>query len=136
MRNGILSMAISGLLLVPVAVRAETSVSCVYLLMNVYHAEMDACHVMLPADKSGRYVRLKTELEHFILANAKNDPKKIFFSVDSSTKRGLAGLKSCQSEDFAAARQGLGKLLTPESENYVSAMLSSRHDPQDGTCSD
>src|SRR3954470_18850704 len=84
----------SALVAVPVAsAHAETSVACMYMLMRVYKAEMDYCKVPLAKDRDARYERLRTGLESFIRANAKQDPDKIFSGIENSNiKRALAGL--------------------------------------------
>ena len=62
--------------LAPVAnARAETSIACEYMLMRVYHAELDACRVPLAKDREARYQRLRASLEQFIRTHAKNDPE-------------------------------------------------------------
>src|SRR5579872_239420 len=92
----------SALVLGPVAgARAQTSIACMYMLMRVYHAELDACHVALSKDREARYQRLRAGMEKFIHANAKNDPNRIISGIENDNiKRALAGLKSCRSDDF------------------------------------
>src|SRR5260370_31171755 len=86
--------------------RAETSIACEYMLMRVYHAELDVCRVPLAKDKEARYQRLRTSMEQFIRTHAKNDPEKIIAGIETDNiKRALAGLKSCKSDDFKFAVQ-------------------------------
>src|SRR5436305_3548191 len=88
------------------AARAETSIACMYMLMRVYHAELDYCRVPLSKDREDRYQRMRAGMEKFIRANAKNDPQKIISGIETDNiKRALAGLKSCNSDDFRYAVQ-------------------------------
>jgi hypothetical protein len=127
----------SALVAVPVAsAHAQTSVACMYMLMRVYKAEMDYCKVPLAPDRDARYSRLKTGLENFIRANAKQDPDKIFSGIENSNiKRALAGLKSCNSDDFKYAQQAMDKITTPDNEKLVQNSLTIKRDPMTGDCS-
>ena len=127
----------SALVIVPVAsAQAETSVACMYMLMRVYKAEMDYCKVPLAKDRDARYQRMKTGLESFIRSNAKQDPDKIFSNIENSNiKRALAGLKSCNSEDFKYAQQAMDKITTPDNEKLVQGTLTIKRDPMTGDCS-
>ena len=127
----------SALVFVTVAsAQAQTSVACMYMLMRVYKAEMDYCKVPLAPDRDARYQRLKTGLENFIRANAKQDPDKIFSGIENSNiKRALAGLKSCNSDDFKFAQQAMDKLTTPDNEKMVQSSLTIKRDPMTGDCS-
>jgi hypothetical protein len=127
----------SALVIVPVAsAQAETSVACMYMLMRVYKAEMDYCKVPLAQDRDARYQRMKTGLENFIRANAKQDPDKILSGIENSNiKRALAGLKSCNSDDFKFAQQAMDKLTTPDNEKLVQGSLTIKRDPMTGDCS-
>jgi len=127
----------SALVVVPVAsAQAETSVACMYMLMRVYKAEMDYCKVPLAKDRDARYQRLKTGLESFIRANAKQDPDKILSGIENSNiKRALAGLKSCNSDDFKFAQQAMEKLTTVDNEKLVTSSLTIKRDPMTGDCS-
>lgn len=127
----------SALVVVPVATaHAETSVACMYMLMRVYKAEMDYCKVPLAKDRDARYQRMKTGLESFIRANAKQDPDKIFANIENSNiKRALAGLKSCNSDDFKFAQQAMDKITTPDNEKLVTGSLTIKRDPMTGDCS-
>ena len=127
----------SAMVLTPLAAaRAETSVACMYMLMRVYKAEMDACHVPLAPDRDARYQRLRTGLEGFIRANAKNDPDKIISGVETDNiKRALAGLKSCKSDDFKYAVQAMDQLTTPDHEKMIQGTLGIPRDPMSGDCS-
>lgn len=127
----------SAMVAVPVAsAHAETSVACMYMLMRVYKAEMDYCKVPLAKDRDARYQRMKTGLENFILANAKQDPQKILGNIESSNiKRALAGLKSCKSDDFKFAQQAMDKMTTADNEKLIQGTLSLKRDPMTGDCS-
>ena len=118
------------------AARAETSITCMYMLMRVYKAELDVCKVPLAKDREARYERMKTSLEKFIRAHAKNDPNRILAGIENDNiKRALAGLKSCRSDDFKYAQQAMDKMTTPENEKSVQGTLSIERDPQSGDCS-
>ena len=131
--GGIVAMA---LVLGPVAsARAETSIACMYMLMRVYHAELDACHVPLSKDREERYVHMRTDMEKFIRANAKNDPDKIISGIETDNiRRALTGLKSCRSDDFKYAVQALDQITTPDHEKMVVGTLALPRDPMIGDC--
>jgi hypothetical protein len=115
--------------------RAETSIACMYMLMRVYHAELDYCHVPLSQEREQRYQRMRTGMEIFIRANAKNDPNKIISGIETDNiKRALAGLKSCNSDDFKYAVQALDQVTTPDYEKTVEGTLSLPRDPMIGDC--
>ena len=138
MRKGLIGWLLSSaLVVVPVAsAHAETSVACMYMLMRVYKAEMDYCKVPLAKDKDARYQRMKSGLESFIRANAKQDPDKILANIENSNiKRALAGLKSCNSDDFKFAQQAMDKITTPDNEKLVTGSLTFKRDPMTGDCS-
>lgn len=138
MRKTVISWLLStALVVVPVvSAHAETSVACMYMLMRVYKAEMDYCKVPLASDRDARYQRMKTGLENFIRANAKQDPAKIFSGIENSNiKRALAGLKSCNSDDFKYAQQAMDKLTTADNEKLVQGSLNIKRDPMTGDCS-
>jgi hypothetical protein len=117
------------------AARAETSIACMYMLMRVYHAELDVCHVPLSKDREDRYQRMRTGMEKFIHANAKNDPNKIIAGIETDNiKRALAGLKSCNSDDFKYAVQALDQITTPDHEKMVEGTLTLPRDPMVGDC--
>jgi hypothetical protein len=118
------------------AAHAETSITCMYMLMRVYKAELDVCKVPLSADRDARYQRMRTSLETFIRTHAKNDPNRILAGIENSNiKRALAGLKSCKSDDFKYAQQAMEKMTTAENEKSVAGTLSIVRDPQSGDCS-
>lgn len=127
----------SALVLGPIAAaRADTSVTCMYMLMRVYHAELDKCHIALSKDREDRYQRMKAGMEKFIHANAKQDPNAILSGIETDNiKRALAGLKSCQSDDFKYAVQALDEITTPDHEKMVQGTLALPRDPQIGDCS-
>jgi len=126
----------SALVLGPVeAARAETSIACMYMLMRVYHAELDYCRVPLSKDREDRYQRMRAGMEKFIRANAKNDPQKIISGIETDNiKRALAGLKSCNSDDFRYAVQALDQITTPDHEKMVEGTLGLPRDPMVGDC--
>src|SRR5215470_8812290 len=126
MRKALVSVLVPGfMLLAPIAAQADTSLTCMYMLMRVYHAELDACHVALPKDREDRYSRMKTGLETFIRAHAKQDPQRILSNIENDNiKRALQGLKSCQSDDFKFAQQAMDRLTTPDNENLLKNTLT------------
>jgi hypothetical protein len=138
MRKSLVSLFLSSaMILMPLAAaHAETSVACMYMLMRVYKAEMDACHVPLAADRDARYQRMRAGLESFIRANAKNDPNRILSGVENDNiKRALAGLKSCKSDDFKFAQQAMDQITTPDHEKMIQGTLTIPRDPMSGDCS-
>lgn len=135
-RSIVAGLISSALVLIPIAAaRADTSVACMYMLMRVYHAELDHCHVALSKDREDRYQRMKAGMEKFIHANAKNDPNLIISGIETDNiKRALAGLKSCQSDDFKYAVQALDQVTTPDHEKMVEGTLALPRDPMVGDC--
>ena len=127
----------AAVVLTPVAsARAETSIACEYMLMRVYHAELEACRVPLTKDREDRYRRLRASLESFIRTHAKNDPEKIISGIETDNiKRALAGLKSCKSDDFKFAAQAMDQITTPAHEKMVQGTLGVPRDPMTGDCS-
>ena len=127
----------AAVVLAPVAgARAATSIACEYMLMRVYHAELDVCRVPLAQDKEARYQRLRAGLEQFIRTHAKNDPEKILSGIETDNiKRALAGLKSCKSDDFKFAVQAMDQITTPAHEKMVQGTLGIPRDPMSGDCS-
>jgi hypothetical protein len=113
---------------------AQSSISCMYMLLRVYKAELDYCRVPLPAQRQGRYERMKAGMEAFIRKHGKNDPEALIKGVDNNIQRALAGLKSCQSEDFRLAQQAMDQLTEPQNEKMVADTLKIPRDPQQGTC--
>jgi hypothetical protein len=77
---------------------------------------------------------MKAGLEQFIRKNGKNDPELLIKGIDSNIQRAIAGLKSCQSEDFRLAQQAMDQLTEPENEKMVADTLKIPRDPQLGTC--
>jgi hypothetical protein len=135
-RSIVAGLISSALVLAPVAAaRADTSVTCMYMLMRVYHAELDHCHVALTKDREDRYQRMKAGMEKFIHTNARQDPNAIISGIETDNiKRALAGLKSCQSDDFKYAVQALDEVTTPDHEKMVQGTLALPRDPQVGDC--
>src|SRR5262245_65954333 len=80
------------------AAQAQSSISCMYMLLRVYRAELAYCRVPLPAQREARYQRMRTGMEKFIREHAKNDPEAMIKGIDSNIQRAISGLKSCQSE--------------------------------------
>ena len=118
------------------AAHSETSIACMYMLMRVYKAELDACRVPLAKDREDRYQRMRASLETFIRTHAKNDPNRILAGIENDNiKRALAGLISCRSDDFKYAQQAMDRMTTPENEKSVQGTLSIVRDPQSGDCS-
>jgi hypothetical protein len=138
MRKALIPWLLSAaVVLTPVAsARAETSIACEYMLMRVYHAELEACRVPLAKDREARYQRLRASLENFIRTHAKNDPDKIISGIETDNiKRALAGLKSCKSDDFKFAAQAMDQITTPAHEKMVQGTLGVPRDPMTGDCS-
>jgi hypothetical protein len=138
MRKALVTWLLSAaVVLTPVAAaRAETSIACMYMLMRVYHAELDACRVPLSKDREARYQRVRGSLEQFIRTHAKNDPEKIISGIENDNiKRALAGLKSCKSDDFKFAAQAMDQITTPAHEKMVQGTLGVARDPMSGDCS-
>ena len=116
------------------AAEAQSSISCMYMLMRVYRAELAYCRVPLPAQREARYQRMKTGLEQFIRQHAKNDPEAMIKRVDNNIQRAISGLKSCQSDDFRLAQKAMDQLTEPEQETMVTNTLKIPRDPQQGSC--
>ena len=138
MRKGLIPWLLSAaFVLTPIAsARAQTSIACMYMLMRVYHAEMEACRVPLAKDREDRYQRMRANLEQFIRSHAKNDPDKIITGIETdNVKRALAGLKSCKSDDFKYAAQAMDQITTPDHEKMVQGTLGVPRDPMTGDCS-
>jgi hypothetical protein len=104
------------------------------MLLRVYHAELDHCRVSLPKEREDRYQRMRTAMEKFIRANAKNDADKMIAGIADNEKRAVAGLASCQSEDFKLARQAIDQLTDFSNEKTVTETLKVPRDPQRGSC--
>ena len=137
MRNALISGVLASVLVLGTvaAARAETSIACMYMLMRVYHAELDVCRVPLSKEREERYERMRTGMEKFIRTNAKNDPNKILSGIEyNNIKRALAGLKSCQSDDFRYAVQALDQITTPDHEKMLEGTLTLSRDPMIGDC--
>lgn len=116
------------------AAEAQSSISCMYMLLRVYRAELTYCRVPLPAQREARYQRMKNGLELFIRQHAKNDPEAMIKGVDNNVQRAISGLKSCQSEDFRLAQKAMDQLTEPEQETMVANTLKIPRDPQQGSC--
>lgn len=114
--------------------QAQSSISCMYMLLRVYKAELDYCRVPLPAQREARYQRMRSGMEQFIRQHAKNDPEGMIKGIDSNIQRAIAGLKSCQSDDFRLAQKAMDQLTEPENETMVTNTLKIPRDPQQGTC--
>ena len=116
------------------AAEAQSSISCMYMLLRVYRAELAYCRVPLPAQREARYQRMKTGMEQFIRQHAKNDPEALIKGIDTNIQRAITGLKSCQSEDFRLAQKAMDQLTEPEQETMVTNTLKIPRDPQQGSC--
>ena len=134
MKKALIAVLVSASLLAATAAQAQSSVACMYMLLRVYHAELDYCRVALPKDREDRYQRVRASLEQFIRTNGKNDPEAMIAGIDNNIKRALAGLKSCQSDDFSLARQAMDQLTTPANETMVRETVKIPRDPQQGSC--
>jgi hypothetical protein len=114
--------------------QAQSSISCMYMLLRVYRAELAYCRVPLPAQREARYQRMRTGMEKFIREHAKNDPEALIKGIDTNIQRAISGLKSCQSDDFRLAQKAMDQLTEPENETMVTNTLKIPRDPQQGTC--
>src|SRR5262245_8975746 len=134
MKKALVAGVASLALLSATAAQAQTSIACMSMLLSVYRDELKYCRVTVPAQREARYDRMKARMEQFIRANAKNDPEAMIKGIDSNIQRALAGLKSCQSEDFRLAQKAIDQLTEPENETMVTNTLKIARDPQQGTC--
>ena len=134
MKKALTAVLVSISLLAGSAAHAESSIACMYMLLRVYHAELDYCRVALSKDQEDRYQRLRASMEQFIRANAKNDPEAMIGGIDDNVKRAIAGLKSCQSDDFKLARQAMDQLTAPSNEAQMRETVKIPRDPQRGSC--
>ena len=134
MKKALIAVLVSASLFAATAAQAQSSVACMYMLLRVYHAELDYCRVALPRDREDRYQRIRANLEQFIRTNGKNSPERMIAGIDDNIKRAIAGLKSCQSDDFSLARQAMDQLTTPGNETMVRDTVKIPRDPQQGSC--
>jgi hypothetical protein len=134
MKKALLAAPVLAGLLGATSAEAQSSISCMYMLLRVYKAELDYCRVPLPAQREARYQRMKAGMEGFIRQHGKNDPEALIKGIDSNIKRAIAGLKSCRSEDFRLAQQAMDQLTEPQNEKMVADTLKIPRDPQLGTC--
>jgi len=134
MKKALLSSLTIVLLLGSSVASAQTSIACEYMLLRVYHAELDHCRVALPKEREDRYQRMRAAMETFIRANAKGNPEAMIAGIANNEKRAIEGLSSCQSEDFKLARQAIDQLTDFSNERQVTETLKVPRDPQRGTC--
>ena len=134
MKKAWLAVPVLAALLGTTGAEAQSSISCMYMLLRVYKAELDYCRVPLPAQREARYQRMKAGMEGFIRQHGKNDPEALIKGIDSNIQRAIAGLKSCRSEDFRLAQQAMDQLTEPQNEKMVADTLKIPRDPQLGTC--
>ena len=129
-----IAIALSSMLVLAPIPSQAASVACEYMLLRVYHAEMDHCRVALPKDREDRYSRMDAAMEKYIRDNARNDASKMISSVDDNVKRAVQSLTSCKSSDFDLARQAMDQLTTPANESGMHDRLKYPGDPQVGGC--
>ena len=134
MKKAFIAAVIFASLLGATAAEAQSSIACMYMLLRVYRAELEYCRVPLPAQREARYQRMRTGMEQFIRSHAKNDPEAMIKGIDSNIQRAIAGLKSCQSDDFRLAQKAMDQLTEPEQETMVANTLKIPRDPQLGSC--
>jgi hypothetical protein len=134
MKKAFIAGVVFASLLGATTAEAQSSIACMYMLLRVYRAELDYCRVPLPAQREARYQRMRTGMEQFIRSHAKNDPEAMIKGIDSNIQRAIAGLKSCQSDDFRLAQKAMDQLTEPENERMVANTLKIPRDPQQGTC--
>ena len=129
------AIAAGALCLAPeIAAAQNSSIACMYMLLRVYKKELEHCKVTLPRVQEQRYSRMRANLEKFIRANAKGDPEKMIAGIARSEERAIAGLSSCNSEDFKLARLSMDQLLTSDNEHVVNQNLKIPGNPQAGPC--
>lgn len=134
MRKTLVSGLIAGSLVLTTAASAQTSVACMYMLLRVYHAELEHCRVVLPKEREDRYLRMRVSFEKYIRENAKGNPEAMIAGIADNEKRALAGLTSCQSDDFKLARQAIDQLTDFSNERMVNDTLKIPRNPQAGSC--
>jgi hypothetical protein len=134
MKRALIPGLVIGLLACAPLAQAQTSIACEYMLLRVYHAELDHCRVSLPKEREDRYQRMRAAMEKFIRANAKNDADKMIAGIAENEKRAIAALSSCQSDDFKLARQAIDQLTDFSNEKTVTETLKVPRDPQRGSC--
>ena len=134
MRKAFIAAVVLASLLGAGVAQAQSSISCMYMLLRVYRAELAYCRVPLPAQREARYQRMRTGMEKFIREHAKNDPEALIKGIDTNIQRAISGLKSCQSDDFRLAQKAMDQLTEPENEKMVTNTLKIPRDPQQGTC--
>jgi len=134
MRKAFIAAVVLASLLGAGVAQAQSSISCMYMLLRVYRAELAYCRVPLPAQREARYQRMRTGMEKFIREHAKNDPEALIKGIDTNIQRAISGLKSCQSDDFRLAQKAMDQLTEPENETMVTNTLKIPRDPQQGTC--
>ncbi len=134
MRKALVSGLIAGSLVLTTAASAQTSVACMYMLLRVYHAELEHCRVALPKEREDRYLRMRASLEKYIRENAKGNPEAMIAGIADNEKRALAGLTSCQSDDFKLARQAIDQLTDFSNERMLNDTLKIPRNPQAGSC--
>ena len=134
MRKALVSGLVAGSLLLTTAASAQTSIACMYMLLRVYHAELDHCRVALPKEREDRYLRMRASFEKFIRENAKGNPEAMIAGIADNEKRAIAALSSCQSEDFKLARQAIDQLTDFTNERLVNDTLKIARNPQSGSC--
>jgi hypothetical protein len=142
MRKGIirrLGRKLSAALLVPamlavsaVPARAENSVSCVYLVLRLYHAQMQACRQPLKPPNERGYVRIRAMMEKFIRENAKANPDGILASVEAKAK--AVPRSTCKGPEFAQVKSAMESFTSPYGETQLRENLKRKRDPQAGTC--
>lgn len=116
-----------------VPARAENSVACLYLLMRIYHAQMDACKTPLDGASEAGYKRVRGQFETFIAQNAKQDPKAIIANVDATAQKSAATAK-CKSMEFAQVKEAMKSFTSPFGETQLRENLKRKRDPQAGSC--
>ena len=134
MRKTVVSGLVAVSLVLTTAASAQTSVACMYMLLRVYHAELEHCRVALPKEREDRYLRMRASFEKFIRENAKGNPEAMIAGIADNEKRAVASLPSCQSDDFKLARQAIDQLTDFTNERMVSDTLKIARNPQQGSC--
>lgn len=112
--------------------QAQNSVSCVYLILRIYHAQMEACRQPLDTLHEKGYQRVRAMLEKFIHENAKSNPQGIIANVDAKVK--TAPRPTCNSMEFARVKDAMESFTSPFGETQLRENLKIKRDPQAGAC--
>jgi hypothetical protein len=134
MRKTVAAILIPGFLAASMgAAHAENSVSCVYMILRIYHAQMEACRVPLKATNEAGYQRVNTMLQTFIRENAKQNPDAILASVENKVKLAVKN-PGCKAPEFPQVVSAMESFTSSFGESELRENLKRKRDPQAGTC--